>query len=141
MFVPYSTVMLALEQQKNKGLFMIINAERMRIEEDEDNKLWVIDFRDEDQGLRGRIEIPSDIVKMDTITDFKVEILSKPLSEENTNLNDALIVFNATSFRTKPRDEENIYSFSSGGLLLRLFSGTPIKELKGHIREYIIIVH
>ena len=119
---------------------MIINAERMRIEHDEDNDLWLIDFRDEDQGLRGRIEIPSRIVSMENTTDFKVEIISRSSSNETLDFKDALIAFNATRFRIKPRDGENIYSFSAGGLSLRLFSGEKIREFKGLIREYIIIV-
>ncbi len=119
---------------------MIINAERMRIEEDTDNDLWLIDFRDEDRGIRGRVEIPSKIVSMEGVSNFDIEIISRKELKDPQNYKNAKIVFNATSFRTKPLGDEKTYSFSSGGLMLRLFAGSPISEFKAALKDYIIII-
>lgn len=119
---------------------MIINAERMRIEEDTDNDLWLVDFRDEDKGLRGRIEIPTKIISMEEVKKFEVEILSRKKVKKDLDYKDARLVFNATSFRTKPLGDEKTYSFSAGGLMLRLFSGKPVSEFKAALKEYIIII-
>ena len=119
---------------------MIIKAERMRIEEDTDNNLWLIDFRDEKKGLRGRIEIPSKIVSMEEVKEFEVEIISRKKIKEPLDKSNARIIFNATSFKTKPLGEEKIYSFSAGGLLIRLFSGKTLPEFKGTLKEYTVIV-
>ncbi len=119
---------------------MIIKAERMRIEEDVDNNLWLIDFRDEKKGLRGRIEIPSGIISMEEVKEFEVEIILRSELKGPIDRSNARIIFNATSFRTKPLGEEKIYSFSAGGLLIRLFSGKALPEFKGALKEYTIIV-
>lgn len=119
---------------------MIIKAERMRIEQDSDNNLWYIDFRDEEKGVRGRIEIPSNLVDMEDVKEFEVEIIPHDPSTGHLDYSDALIVFNAISFRTKTLGAEKIYSFSAGGLIFRLFSGTPLSEFKAGLKEYKIIV-
>jgi hypothetical protein len=117
---------------------MIINAEIFQLEEDYDNNLWLIDFRDEEKNLRGKIEIPSKIVKMQKTKKIQIEV--KPLGKRKQSFKDCLIVYNATSFRTKPTGEEKIYSFSAGGLIFRIFSGKAIPEFKTPLKEYQIIV-
>ncbi|MFX0173021.1 MAG: hypothetical protein ACFE9L_14000 [Candidatus Hodarchaeota archaeon] len=119
---------------------MKINAERMRIEEDTDNDLWLVDFRDEEKSLRGRIEIPTKIVSFEEVKKFEVEILSRKKVKKEIDYKDARIVLNVTSFRTKPLGDEKTYSFSAGGLMLRLFSGKPISEFKAALKEYILII-
>jgi hypothetical protein len=119
---------------------MIINAERMRIEEDADNDLWLIDFRDDEKGLRGKIEIPSDLASMEDVKEFELEILSRKKIKTISEYKDAKIVFNARSFRTKPIAGERVYSFSAGGLILRIFSTKIIPEFKAALKEYIIII-
>ncbi|MFX1286153.1 MAG: hypothetical protein ACFFB5_21090 [Promethearchaeota archaeon] len=119
---------------------MIIQAERMRTEHDSDNDLFLIDFRDEDKGLRGKIEIPSRIVDMEEEKSFEVEIIPLDSIKDPLDYTDAKIVFNAVNFRTKPLGTERIYSFSSGGLILRLFSGKPLPEFKTVLRKFVIIV-
>ena len=47
---------------------MIINAEVFQIEEDTDNNLLRIDFRDEKQNVRGKIEIPTTVLDIKDIT-------------------------------------------------------------------------
>lgn len=116
---------------------MIIHAERMRIEEDIDNNLWLLDFRDEEKGIRGKIEIPSKLISMEEIKQFEIEILA---FKENQNYEGCLIAFNARSFRTKPTGEEKTYSFSAGGLMLRLFTRKPIKEFRTALKEYTILI-
>jgi hypothetical protein len=119
---------------------MIIKAERMRIEEDTDNNLWIIDFRDEKKDLRGKIEIPSKIVSMEEAKELEIEIYPRGQLKEPIDNSNSQIVFNAKTFRTKPENEEKIYSFSAGGLMIRIFSGKAIPEFKGALKEYIIIV-
>lgn len=123
---------------------MIIKAERNRIEEDNDNNLWLIDFRDEKQNLRGRIEIPSTIAKMEEVKEFEIEIISSEKKKEPIDNSNARIIFNSTSFRTKPlgkgKEKEKIYSFSAGGLIVRLFVEKALPEFKGALKEYVIIV-
>jgi hypothetical protein len=119
---------------------MIIKAERKRIEEDVDNNLWLIDFRDEKQDLRGRIEIPSTIAKMEEVKEFEIEIISSEKKKEPIDNSNARIIFNSTSFRTKPLGKEKIYSFSAGGLIVRLFVKKALPEFKGALKEYVIIV-
>jgi len=119
---------------------MIIQAEKMRTELDSDNNLLLIDFRDEDKGIRGKIEIPSRIVTMEDVKSFEVEIIPRDSTKDPLDYSDAKIVFNAINFRTKPLGTEKIYSFSAGGLILRLFSGTPLPEFKTILKEFIIIV-
>ncbi|MHA2223688.1 MAG: hypothetical protein ACXAC8_00545 [Candidatus Hodarchaeales archaeon] len=119
---------------------MKINAERMRIEEDSDNDLWLVDFRDEKKGLRGKIELPSKIIAMEDVKDFEVEVIPKEKIPASLDYTDSRIAFNATSFRTKSLGTEKTYSFSSGGLMLRLYSGTVIPELKSLLKEYVIII-
>jgi len=116
---------------------MIIKAERMRIEEDIDNDLWLVDFRDEEKGIRGRIEIPSKIVSMEEMKQFEIEIL--PFKEKQS-YEDSLIAFNARSFRTKRSGEEKTYSLSAGGLMLRLFTQKPVKEFRTAFKEYTILI-
>jgi len=124
----------------NKGLSMIIKAERMRAELDSDNDLWLIDFRDEDQGLRGRIEIPSTIVTMEDVKNFEIEIIPRDSVKKPPDYSGAMIAYNATNFRTKPLGTEKVYSFSAGGLMLRLFSSKTIKGFKTVLKGFIIIV-
>ena len=122
---------------------MIIKAERKRIEEDTDNNLWLIDFRDEKQDLRGRIEIPSTIAKMEEVKEFEIEIISSEKKKEPIDNSNARIIFNSTSFRTKqtkPLGKEKIYSFSAGGLMVRLFVKKALPEFKGALKQYVIIV-
>lgn len=119
---------------------MIIKAERMRTELDSDNDLWLVNFRDEDQGLRGRIEIPSKIVSMEDVKNFEIEIIPSDSVKEPLDYSSAMIVFNAINFRTKPLGTEKVYSFSAGGLILRLFSGKPIKELRTILKGFVVIV-
>jgi hypothetical protein len=119
---------------------MIIKAERMRTELDSDNDLWLIDFRDEDQGLRGRIEIPSKIAPMEEVKSFEIEIIPRDSLKKPLDYSDAKIVYNAISFRTKPLGTERVYSFSAGGLMVRLFSSKAIKDFKTVLKGFIIIV-
>ncbi len=119
---------------------MIIKAEKMRTEHDLDNDLYLIDFRDEDQGIRGKIEIPSKIVAMDDAKDFEINIIPRDPLKDPMDYKDAKIAFNAINFRTKPLGAEKVYSFSAGGLILRLFSGTPLPEFKTVLKEFLIIV-
>ena len=119
---------------------MIIKAERMRIEEDTDNNLWMIDFSDEKRELRGRIEIPSKIVSMEEVKELEIEIISRNKLKEPLDNSNSRIVFNTKTFRTKTQDKEKIYSFSAGGLMIRLSSGKAISEFKGGLKEFIIIV-
>ena len=117
---------------------MIINAEVFQLEEDFDNNLWRIDFRDEKQNLRGKIEIPSDILDLKDKKNLTIEIL--PNADKKQKFEDALIVFNAISIRAKSPGKEHVYSFSSGGLMCRLFSSKVINSLKVPLKEFIIIV-
>ncbi len=117
---------------------MIINAEIFQLEEDYDNDLWLIDFRDEEKGLRGKIDIPSKVANLQNAKKIRIEV--KPFDKKKKSFKDCLIAFNATSFRTKPVGEEKIYSFSAGGLIFRIFSGKAIPEFKLPLKEYQIIV-
>ena len=119
---------------------MIIKAERMRAELDSDNNLWLIDFRDEDQGLRGRIEIPLAIVSMEDVKSFKIEIIPLDSVKKPLDYSNAMIVYNATNFRSKPLGTERVYSFSAGGLMLRLFSNKAIRGFKTVLKSFLIIV-
>ncbi len=119
---------------------MIIKAEKMRMEHDSDNVLWLIDFRDEEKGLRGRVEIPSNIVAMEDVKDFEIEINPRDSLTDTLDYTDAKIVYNAVNFRTKPLGADKVYSFSAGGLILRLFSGTLLPEFKTALKEFVIIV-
>ena len=117
---------------------MIINAEIFQLEEDYDNDLWLIDFRDEEKGLRGKIDIPSKVANMHNKKKVRIEV--QPYKKRKKSFKDCLIVFNATSYRTKPVGEDKVYSFSAGGLILRIFSGKAIPEFKLPLKEYQIIV-
>ncbi|MHA1972208.1 MAG: hypothetical protein ACTSW1_04395 [Candidatus Hodarchaeales archaeon] len=119
---------------------MIINAERMRIEKDEDNNLWIINFRDEERSIRGRIEIPSKIVDMEDIKEFSLEITPRNEGTVSRDLSNSLITFNAKSYRTKPVGDEIIYSFSAGGLMTRVYSTSEIKELKPVLKDFLVII-
>ncbi len=119
---------------------MDITAERMRIEEDTDNDLWIIDFRDEEKSIRGRIEIPSKVVSMEEVKEYKISIIPRENAPTRTKYSDAKIVYNATSFKTRDQDDEQVYSFSAGGLMLRLFSPKTISDFKVALKEYLIIV-
>ncbi|MHA1214583.1 MAG: hypothetical protein ACTSPG_04760 [Candidatus Hodarchaeales archaeon] len=119
---------------------MIINAERMRIEKDEDNNLWIINFRDEERSIRGRIEIPSKIVEMEDIKEFLLEIIPRKEETASKDFTNTLIAFNAKSYRTKPVGDEIIYSFSAGGLMTRVYSTSEIKELKPVLKDFLIVV-
>ncbi|MFW9778744.1 MAG: hypothetical protein ACFFE8_07795 [Candidatus Heimdallarchaeota archaeon] len=121
---------------------MIIKAERMRIEEDLDNGLWIVDFRDEDDtGLRGRIEIPTMLASdFADLKKFQIEVLAEQDMAEKPDYTGVRIGYNTTSFRVKPTAEERIYSFSAGGLMLRVFSRTPIKELRPALRKFVVLV-
>ena len=120
---------------------MIIKAERLQIKEDTDNNLWLIDFRDEKRELKGSIEIPSKIVSMEESTELEIEIISRDKLKEPLDNSNSRIVFNAKTFRTKTQEKEKTYSFSAGGIMLRLFSKKAISEFKGALKEFIIIVH
>lgn len=121
---------------------MIIKAERMRIEEDLDNNLWIIDFRDEDDtSLRGRIEIPSTLSRdFEDLKKFEIEVLSKKDLTSDPDYNGVRIAYNAISFRVKPTTGEQIYSFSAGGLMLRVYSKKPIPEFRPALRNFFILV-
>ncbi|MHA2243454.1 MAG: hypothetical protein ACXADY_00645 [Candidatus Hodarchaeales archaeon] len=119
---------------------MIIKAEKMRMEHDSDNDLWLIDFRDEEKGLRGRVEIPSKMVSMEDVKDFEIEINPKDSLTDPLDYTDVKIVLNAVNFRTKPLGTDKVYSFSAGGLILRLFSVKPLSEFKTALKEFVIIV-
>jgi hypothetical protein len=119
---------------------MIVKAERMRAELDSDNDLWLIDFRDENQGLRGRIEIPSTIASMEDVKSFEIEVIARDSVKKPLDYSGAIIAYNATNFRAKPLGAENVYSFSAGGLILRLFSSKKIKGFKTALKSFIIIV-
>ena len=119
---------------------MIIKAERMRTELDSDNDLWLVDFRDEDQGLRGRIEVPSKIASMEDVKNFEIEIIARDTVKKPVDYSGAMIAYNAINFRTKPLGAEKVYSLSAGGLLLRLFSGKPLKDFKTVLKEFIVVV-
>ena len=118
---------------------MIINAEVFQLEEDFDNNLWLIDFRDEKLGLRGKIEIPSKIADLHDVKNLQIEVISAA-KKKKPSFKDAKVALNATSYRTKPVGKEKIYSFSSGGLTFRLFSGKVLPEFKSPFKEYMIIV-
>ncbi|UCE14275.1 MAG: hypothetical protein JSV04_03635 [Candidatus Heimdallarchaeota archaeon] len=119
---------------------MIIKAERMRIEHDSDNDLWYIDFRDEEKGLRGRIEIPSNIVAMEDVKEFEVEIIPFDSRKATPDFTESRIVLNSVNFRTKPLGAEKIYSFSAGGIMLRLFSKKALSEFKTPLQKFRIFV-
>ena len=117
---------------------MIINAEVFQLEEDFDNNLWRIDFRDEKQNLRGKIEIPSKIIDLKDKKNFKIEIL--PDVDKDQKFDEELIVFNAINIRTKSGGKELVYSFSSGGLMFRIFSPKAINDFKTPLKNFLIIV-
>ncbi|MHA2175462.1 MAG: hypothetical protein ACXABI_11585 [Candidatus Hodarchaeales archaeon] len=117
---------------------MILNAEIFQIEEDFDNNLWIIDFKEEEKAIRGKIEIPSKIVNLTNKKNITIEVV--PSSKEKEIPNDAIIALNVMSFRTKPLGKEKIYSFSAGGLIFRLFSTKDISEFKSPLREYRLIL-
>ena len=117
---------------------MLINAEVFQLEEDIDNNLWLIDFRDEKLGLRGRIEVPSKIVDLRDAKKLQIEVVTA--KKKAPSFKDAKIVLNAINYRTKPAGKEKIYSFSSGGLTFRLFSGKVIPAFKLPFKEYLIVV-
>ncbi len=121
---------------------MIIKAERLRIEEDLDNQLWLVDFRDEkDSGVRGRIEIPTTLAKdFEDIKKFEIEVLPRKGMTSDPDYSGVRISYNAISFRVKPTTGERIYSFSAGGLMLRVYSKKPISELKPALRKFVILV-
>jgi hypothetical protein len=119
---------------------MIINAERMRLEQDSDNDLWLVDFRDEAKSLRGRIEIPLSLVQMEELKEFILEIIPQDSKKGSKDFSEAHLVYNAISFRTKPVGDENIYSFSAGGLLLRIYTTSEIKEIQPVLKDFKIIL-
>ncbi|MHA1976166.1 MAG: hypothetical protein ACW98F_00890 [Candidatus Hodarchaeales archaeon] len=117
---------------------MLINAEVFQLEEDFDNNLWLIDFRDEKLGLRGRMEIPSKLADLHDAKNLQIEVVAA--KKKTPSFKDAKIALNAISYRTRPTGKEKIYSFSSGGLMFRLFSGKVLSEFKLPFKEYLIIV-
>jgi len=117
---------------------MIISAEVFQLEEDLDNNLWRVDFRDEKQNLRGKIEIPSQVLDIKDTKKFQIEIIRN--DDEERIFKDELIVFNAISMRTKPVGKEHVYSFSSGGFMLRIFTTKVLKEFKSMLKEFSITV-
>jgi len=117
---------------------MIINAEVFQLEEDFDNNLLRIDFRDEKQNLRGKIEIPTEVLDLRETKNFQIEIT--PYDGEERTFKDELIVFNAINIRTKPIGKERVYSFSSGGLMLRIFTTKVKKEFKSVLKNFLIVV-
>ncbi|MHA1542921.1 MAG: hypothetical protein ACTSQH_08080 [Candidatus Hodarchaeales archaeon] len=117
---------------------MIINAEVFQLEEDYDNNLWRIDFRDEKQNLRGKIEIPSKILDMKDRKNFQIEIL--PNVSDKPTFKDELIAFNAINIRTKSVGKDRVYTFSAGGLMTRLFTSKVIKQFKLPLKEFSITV-
>jgi hypothetical protein len=121
---------------------MIIKAERMRIEEDLDNGLWIVDFRDEDDtGLRGRIEVPTMLAEdFADLKKFEIEVIHNRDQTEDPDYTGVRLSYNATSFRVKPTAEERIYSFSAGGLMLRVYARNPIPELRPALRKFTILV-
>lgn len=117
---------------------MILNAEIFQIEEDFDNDIWIIDFKDEEKAIRGKFEIPSKITNFENKKNFTLNI--QPSGKKTKIPDDAIIALNAVSFRTKPVGKERIYSLSAGGLILRLFSTKVISEFKSPLKEYILIL-
>jgi hypothetical protein len=117
---------------------MIINAEVFQIEEDYDNNLWRIDFRDEKQNLRGKIEIPSKILDMKDRKNFQVEII--PHTGEDPTFTNELIAFNAISIKAQSGGKDHAYSFSSGGLMVRIFTTKAINDFKSALKEFSILV-
>ena len=117
---------------------MILNAEIFQVEEDIDNEIWIIDFKDEEKSIRGKIEIPSKVANFENKKNFTLEI--QPSNQEFRIPKDTIIALNAISFRTKPVGKEKIYSLSAGGLILRLFSTKNISEFKSPLREYMLIL-
>ncbi|MCK4847895.1 MAG: hypothetical protein KAT16_02605 [Candidatus Heimdallarchaeota archaeon] len=117
---------------------MIINAEVFQLEEDPDNNLYRADFRDEKQSLRGKIEIPSEVLNFEDTKKFQIEII--PNDNKDRTFKDELIVFNAVNMRTKPLGKEHVYSFSSGGFMVRIFTTKLLKEFKSVLKEFLIIV-
>ena len=117
---------------------MIINAEVFQIEEDTDNNLLRIDFRDEKQNVRGKIEIPTTVLDIKDKKKFQIEII--PNKDDERTFKDELIVFNAINIRTKPVTKEHVYAFSSGGFMLRIFSTKILKEFKSLLKEFLITV-
>ncbi len=117
---------------------MIINAEVFQQEEDFDNNLLRIDFRDEKQNLRGRIEIPTTVLDIKGTKKFQIEIA--PNNDGERTFKDELIVFNAINIRTKPVTKEHVYAFSSGGFMLRIFSTKILKEFRSLLKEFLITV-
>ncbi len=117
---------------------MILNAEIFQIEEDFDNNLWIIDFKEEEKAIRGKIEIPSKIVNLGDKKNLTIEIL--PSNQVKDIPEDSIIALNVVSFRTKPVGKEKIYSFSAGGLIFRLFSTKVLSEFKSPLREYMLIL-
>jgi len=117
---------------------MLINADVFQLEEDFDNNLWIIDFRDEKLGLRGRMEVPSQVVDLHDAKNLQIEVIA--VKKKAPSFKDAKIALNAINYRTKPLGKEKIYSFSSGGLTFRLFSGKVLPEFKLPFKEYLIIV-
>ena len=119
---------------------MIINAEQTRTQEDLDNNLWLVDFRDEDKGIRGRIEIPSEIANMENVKDFEIEILARSKLKKEPDFKDVRIAFNGFNFRMKPVGKEKAYTLSAGGLILRLFASKKIAEFKLALKEFVVLV-
>ena len=117
---------------------MIINAEVFQLEEDYDNNLWRIDFRDEKQNLRGKIEIPSKIVEMKDRKQLQIEII--PSSDDKTTFKDELIVLNSINIRSQSVGKDRVYSFSAAGLMVRIFSTKVINQFKLPLKEFSIIV-
>ncbi|WP_455143418.1 hypothetical protein [Candidatus Hodarchaeum mangrovi] len=119
---------------------MIINAERMRLEEDSDNNMWLVDFRDEAKSLRGRIEVPLGLIPMEEFKEFTIEIIPQDKKKSSQEYSDAHLVYNAISFRTRPVGDENVYSFSAGGLILRIYTTSEIKEIQPVLKDFKIIL-
>jgi hypothetical protein len=121
---------------------MIIKAERMRIEEDLDNGLWIVDFRDEDDtGIRGRIEVPTMLAEdFADLKKFEIEVIHNRDQTTDPDYSGVRLSYNATSFRVKPTAEEKIYSFSAGGLMLRVYARNAIPEFRPALRKFTILV-
>jgi hypothetical protein len=69
---------------------------------------------------------------------FQIEIT--PSTKRKKSFKGAKIAFNAISIRTKPVGNENIYTFSAGGITFRIFSGKVIKGFKTPLKDYVIIL-
>ncbi|MHA2075591.1 MAG: hypothetical protein ACW97X_13310, partial [Candidatus Hodarchaeales archaeon] len=69
---------------------------------------------------------------------FQIEIL--PNVSDKSTFKDVLIAFNAINIRKQSVGKDHVYTFSAGGLAIRLFTTKVLKQFKSALKEFSIIV-